>query len=163
MRWFSHRRSRTRDERCTGRRRRAWLPKEVPHFSIFCSWWPWPLTLTFKLGRDFCTVHAPIKAKFHDPMFNRSEVIVQTNRQTHKQIDTVRSMRWFSNRRSPSPPSGHAMVSSVAACCIRPSYGARPTIHCQWGWLSSFSFFLPVDLDLWPWLSNSGEIFVQRT
>jgi len=85
-----------------------------------------------------------LKAKFHDPMFNRSEVIMQTNRRTDKQTDTVRSMRWFSNRRSPSPPSGHAMVSSVAACCIRPSYGARPSIHCQWGWLSSFSFFVPV-------------------
>jgi len=53
-------------------------------------------------------------------------------------------MRWFSHRRSPSPPGRHAMVSSVAACCIRPSYGARPTI---WGWLSSFSFFCP----WWPW------------
>jgi len=29
-----------------------------------------------------------------------------------------------------------------AACCVRPSYGTRPTMHCQWGWLGSFSFFL---------------------
>jgi len=60
-------------------------------------------------------------------------------------------MRWFSHRRSPSPPSSHAMVSSVAVCCVRPSYGARPTMHCQWGWLGSFSFFVP------------REIFVQCT
>ena len=57
------------------------------------------------------------------------------------------NMRWFSYRRSLSPPCGHAMVSSVAACCVRPSYGAGPTMHCQWGWLSSFFFFC----SWWPW------------
>jgi len=49
----------------------------------FCARWPWPLTLTFKLGWDFCTMH--LTAKFHHPMFNRSELIVLTNKQTHKQ------------------------------------------------------------------------------
>ena len=34
----------------------------------------------FELGRDFCTVH--LSAKFHHPTFNRSEVIVLTNKQT---------------------------------------------------------------------------------
>jgi len=29
-------------------------------------------------------------------------------------------MHWFSHRHSSSPPGGHAMVSSVAACCVRP-------------------------------------------
>jgi len=29
----------------------------VSSFSFFCPWWPWPLTLTFELGRDFCTVY----------------------------------------------------------------------------------------------------------
>jgi len=43
------------------------------------------------------------------------------------------SMRWFS-----VTPGWHAMVSSIAAGCVRPSYGARPTMHCQWGWLNSF-------------------------
>jgi len=43
------------------------------------------------------------------------------------------------------------MVSSVAAYCVGPSYGARPTMHCQWGCLSSFFvFFVPGDLNLWP-------------
>jgi len=37
-----------------------------------------PLTLTFELGRDFCTMH--LIAKFHRPTFNRSEVIVWTNK-----------------------------------------------------------------------------------
>ena len=47
------------------------------------------------------------------------------------------------------------MVSSVAACCVQPSYGARPTMHCQWGRLSNFSsFFVPGDLDLWPLTLN---------
>ena len=35
----------------------------------------------------------------------------------HKHMPKLDSMRWFSHRRSLSPPGGHAMVSSVAACC----------------------------------------------
>jgi len=42
------------------------------------------LTLTFELWRYFCTVH--LTAKFYDPTFNRSEVIMLTNRQTDKQM-----------------------------------------------------------------------------
>ena len=37
----------------------------------------------------------------------------------HTQLD---SMCWFSHRRSPSPPGGYAMVSSVAACCVPPTF-----------------------------------------
>jgi len=72
------------------------------------------------------------------------------------------SMLWFSHRHSPSPTGGHAMVSSVAACCVRPSYGACPTMHCQWGWLGSFSFFCP----WWPWpltFELGQDFFVQCT
>ena len=56
-------------------------------FRYFCPWWPWPLTLTFDLGRDFCTLH-PI-AKFHRPTFSHSEVTVRTNTLTN----------WQTNRR----------------------------------------------------------------
>jgi len=52
MRWFSYRR-RTGG----GLRPRGRLPNKMPHFFIFCPRWPWPLTLTFKLGWDFCTIH----------------------------------------------------------------------------------------------------------
>jgi len=38
----------------------------------------------FELGRDFCTMH--LTAKFHHPKFNRSEVIVLTNKQIDKQM-----------------------------------------------------------------------------
>ena len=41
----------------------------------------WPLTLTFELGRDLCTLH--LTAKFHHSAFNRSEGIVRRNKQTH--------------------------------------------------------------------------------
>jgi len=67
------------------------------------------------------------------------------------------SMRWFSHRRSPSSRAARNDIVCCcvlrAACCVRPSYGARPTMHCQWGWLSSFSFFLSLvtltfDLDI---------------
>jgi len=43
-------------------------------------------------------------------------------------------------------------------CC--PSFAAhatRLTVHCQWRCRSSFPSFIPGDLDLWPWHSNSSE------
>ena len=43
-------------------------------------------TLKFELGRDFYTVHLP--AKFHHPMFTRSEVIVLTKTHTNKRTNT---------------------------------------------------------------------------
>jgi len=59
----------------------------------------------------------------------------------------------------------HLCLLLRAACCVRPSYGARPrpTMYCQWGWLSSFLFLSVVTLtfDLWSWTSNSSEISVQ--
>jgi len=33
----------------------------------------------------------------------------------------LHSIRWFFHRHSPSPPDGHAMVSPVTACCVRPA------------------------------------------
>jgi len=49
------------------------------HFGV---WGPGvgPVTPKFKLGRDFYTVH--LAAKFHHPIFNHSEVIMLTNKQT---------------------------------------------------------------------------------
>ena len=48
------------------------------------------MTLTFDLdirtrARFFCRTH--VTAKFRHPTFNRSEVIVLTNKQTNKQTD----------------------------------------------------------------------------
>jgi len=48
------------------------------------------VTLTFELGRDFCTLC--LTAKFDRPTFSRSEVIVSTNKQTNKQT------HWQTNR-----------------------------------------------------------------
>lgn len=42
------------------------------------------MTLKFKLGRDFCTTDLPIK--FHHTIFNSSEVIMLTNKDTDKEI-----------------------------------------------------------------------------
>jgi len=52
------------------------------------------LTLTFELGQDFCTMH--LTAKFHRPTFNRSEVIVRTNKHTNWQtpLKTSTSLRY---------------------------------------------------------------------
>jgi len=59
---------------------------------FFCPWWPWPLTLTFELRRDFCTLY--LTAKFDRPMFSRSEVIVRTNKQTNTPLKTSTSLRY---------------------------------------------------------------------
>ena len=49
---------------------------------VVCPWWPWPLTLTFEFGRDFCAVH--LTPTFHHPMLNPTEVILFRNRQTNR-------------------------------------------------------------------------------
>jgi len=62
----------------------------------------------------------------------------------NQQLD---SMRWFSHRRSPSPPGGHAMVSSVAAF----AYGLRRTPYyaLSMGMTPQVFAFVPGYLDLW--------------
>jgi len=85
MRWFSHRRSRAREDRCRTKCRT---------FSFFLS----PVTLAFdlwpwhsnELGRDFGTLH--LAAKFRHFTFNRSEVIVLTNKQTDWQTDAAENV-----------------------------------------------------------------------
>jgi len=43
------------------------------------------MTWKFKLSRDFLIMHLP--TKFHHPMFNHSEVVMLTNKQTFKQAN----------------------------------------------------------------------------
>ena len=45
------------------------------------------MTPKSELGRDFCTMH--LTAKFHHPTFNRSEIIVLTNKQTSTSLRYV--------------------------------------------------------------------------
>ena len=88
----------------------------MPHFSFFV-----PadldlrlLTLTFGLGRDFCTMH--VTAKFRRPTFNRSQVIVLTNKQTEKNkqtpLKTCTSLRY-------ATPVGN---DSCNACLVRSAH-----------------------------------------
>ena len=148
MRWFSHRRS------CSHRRRhapedssrkkcrtRTALQRTTPEqnaalFSFFLSRWPWPLTLTltFELGRDFCTVH--LTAKFHRPKFNRSAVIMLTNRQTD-------------SRQTNKHPLGSAMLRRWVITCsrlisvatVRRALGSGSfKISERWGIISSLKF-----------------------
>jgi len=75
----------------------------------------------------------------------------------------LHSMCWFSHRRSPSPPGGHTMVSSVAAGSVT----AHTLLCISHGDDSAvFRFFLSLvtlTFDLWPWHSNSGENCLQCT
>ena len=48
------------------------------------------MTLKFELGRDLCTIH--LTTNFHRPMFNRSKVIMLTNKQTYPQRDFVENI-----------------------------------------------------------------------
>jgi len=48
------------------------------------------MTPKFELGRDFCTMH--LTSKFYHPMFNRSEVIVFSNKQSDKQTDAAENI-----------------------------------------------------------------------
>ena len=95
MRWFSH--------RPRGPRPRGPLPKKchtrtAPHrtmpeqFAAILRFfvpgdldlWPWHSNSG---ELRFCRMH--LTAKFHHPTFNRSEVIVLTNKQTNWQTDAV--------------------------------------------------------------------------
>ena len=108
----------------------------------------WPLTWRSNFGEIFYTLH--LTAKFHHPTFNRSEVIVLTNKQTNWQTDKLDSMRWFSHRRSRVTSCllwRHDADPIVSCCLLRMVYGARLIMHCQWGWDSILFVFCP----WWPW------------
>ena len=108
MRWFSHRRSPSPPGGTQWYRlflRAACCLRRTPYYAlsmgmtqqffVFCPWWPWPLTLTFELNRDFCTVY--LTAKFRCRAFPRSEIIVRTNKQTP--LKTSTSLRYAIRRR----------------------------------------------------------------
>jgi len=48
------------------------------------------VTVTFELGRDFCTMY--LTAKFDRPTFSRSEVIMRMNKHTDKQTDAAENI-----------------------------------------------------------------------
>jgi len=52
------------------------------------------MTPKFELGRDLCTMH--LTDKFHHPTFDRSELIVLTNKQTP--LKTSTSLRYTIRR-----------------------------------------------------------------
>jgi len=83
--------------------------------SAFLSLVTWRLTLTFKLGRNFCTTH--LTAKFHHPTFNRLEVIVLTNKLTNKQtpLKTSTSLRYATpmGNKNVLTPSMHNINTKV--------------------------------------------------
>ena len=56
-------------------------------------WNQGPMMPKFELRQDFCTMHLTIK--FHHPTFNRSEVILLTNKLTNK------LRNWQTNKQTP--------------------------------------------------------------
>jgi len=68
------------------------------------------MTPKFEIGQDFCvmqTQHNNTTAKFHHPTFNRSEVIVLTNKQTNKQTLLK------------TPPCSSMLRFLVKICCSK--------------------------------------------
>jgi len=70
----------------------------------------WPLTLTYEIGRDFCTIH--LTAKFHRPMFNLWEL--RADKQTNKQTDRH---RW---KYPPRSAMVRRWVNILDVCIYRP-------------------------------------------
>jgi len=68
-----------------------------------------PLTLTFELGRDFCTVHLTAKFQF---TFNRSEVIARTNKHSHKLTNKQTECGPMPNVTAALPNIGGALCST---------------------------------------------------
>jgi len=75
--------------------------RKMPHFVVFCPWWPWPLTFDPQI-RTWARLlyNAPNRQVFHYPRFNRSGAIVLTNKQTN----------WQTNRRRWKHPPRSAML-----------------------------------------------------
>jgi len=111
----------------------------------FCPWWPWPLTFDPEIrtrGRDFCTAH--LTAKFHHPMFNPSEVIVLTNKQTSRWVFTARLRPHFRTppvRNAPergpwrwtgaaSPGTGGCLSCPLSAACT-PVHARATRSNCS--------------------------------
>ena len=100
-------------------------------FCVFCPWWPWPLTLIFELGRDFCTLY--VTAKFHRRTFSRSEVIVRKDKQTDKRIDKLANThthRWKHTTTSLryATPVGNNLTSGQSSTADKPHAAA----HGRW-------------------------------
>jgi len=106
-------------------------------FSFSCPRRPWPLTfdLDIRTRRDSCTVH--LTAKFHHPMFNRSQVIVRTNTLTNKQtpLKTSTSLRYAIRRwvKRPIIHRHHSFAAQYYVCHFRCTFFARTAwpILCQ--------------------------------
>jgi len=79
------------------------------------------------------------------------------------------SMRWFSHRLRTGRRHSRTLLAATkwarplllyAACTLQRAH----TICMHPGVSAALrAFFVPGDLDPWPWYSNSGEIFVQCT
>jgi len=99
----------------------------------------WPLTPKLELGRDFCTAH--LTAKFHRPMFNRSEVMVRTSWQTDTLTNKQTMLKTYTSLRYTLrqcvkyfKESSHVRIYSGKSS--RAARQLQPCVHddwlCQW-------------------------------
>ena len=126
MRWFSHRRRTGGRHNCitylltdvvvwpTATFTRS-APEKMPHFVVFCPWWPWPLT-QIRIRANFCTMH--LIAKFHHPTFNRLEVIGLTNKLTNKQTDAAENIHLAPLCNTPVGKYVIGLVPELCTVCI---------------------------------------------
>jgi len=108
-----------------------------------------PMSPKFELGRYFCTMHQI--AKFHHPTFNRSEVIVLTNKQTDAAETRQRAGADFPTGVARLP---RAARNGVVCCCVLRAAYDLATAHAILRIVNGmtqravFRFFVPGDLDL---------------
>ena len=103
-----------------GSRPRGRLPNKTHFFRFFFVLSDldfWPLTLTFELAQHFYTTH--LTAKFHHPLFNRSEVIVLTNRQTDKQTNKQTPLKISTSLRYAMPEGINMMFRYTLVFTVR--------------------------------------------
>jgi len=88
-----------------------------------------PITLKFELGLDFLTMH--LSTKFHRPMFNRSEVIMLTNKQT-KRFCWKRSVIHLAPLCYAGGKSTPGYLYQCNVVILVHLYSTNNTVDCRW-------------------------------
>jgi len=114
-------------------------PPKRPKMPVFCPWWPWPLTLTFKLVRVRDQTRLP--REFVANPFSSSRDISYTNKKLEQ--------RCFSKHKPHAGRWNHPWQQQNGPAAAEWRYMHKRVPFCRFrGWWECTARFVPGDLDL---------------